>query len=381
MIYGIVGRPGGGKSYEAVAFQVLPALKEGRKVITNLPLQIEHFVAVLGEEVRELISVVDGQLTQFGSMERPFSQVAHYQDEWRNERGQGPLYVVDEAHMTLPNKNLNTEILEWYSLHRHYGVDIILVTQNLRKIHRDIKDMIEVTYYCAKNTALGSNNTYTRKVRSGANGDVVNTSIRKYEQAYFPFYKSHTASNSSVTEAMAADIVPIWKRWPVIGSVIFIVAGLFIMVWAFSPQDETDSIEEFPTVETVQVPAASPVPDGTPVKESQVENVSEWFGPLDGFKFFVTGYSKQLAYVHHKSSSQLVDDLSFYRIYIDVYDNNNKLFSLDQIALQEMGYHFKVLADCVYQVTWESLDQVVTCGEIKKDNQPDLFGDALPISI
>jgi len=45
MIYGIVGRPGGGKSYEAVAFQVIPALKSGRKVITNLPLQIEHFVA------------------------------------------------------------------------------------------------------------------------------------------------------------------------------------------------------------------------------------------------------------------------------------------------------------------------------------------------
>ena len=378
MIYGIVGRPGGGKSYEAVAFQVLPALKEGRKVITNLPLQIDHFVAVLGEEVRELISVVDGQLTDFGSMERPFSQVAHYQDEWRNEQGQGPLYVVDEAHMTLPNKNLNTEILEWYSLHRHYGVDIILVTQNLRKIHRDIKDMIEVTYYCAKNTALGSNNTYTRKVRSGANGDVVNQSIRKYEQAYFPFYKSHTASNSSVTEAMAADIVPIWKRWPVIGSVIFILLGVGLMVWAFSPKDKTVPAEESTPVETVQVPAASPVPDGTPTKESKVD---EWFGPLDGFKFFVTGYSKQIAYVRYKSSNQLDDDLSFYRIYIDVYDKKMKLFSLDQIALQEMGYHFKVLADCVYQVSWEGLERVVTCGELKKENQPDLFGDALPISI
>ncbi|WP_086969828.1 zonular occludens toxin domain-containing protein [Vibrio coralliirubri] len=376
MIYGIVGRPGGGKSYEAVAFQVLPALKEGRKVITNLPLQIEHFVTVLGEEVRPLIMVVDGKLNDFGSMERPFSKVADYSDEWKNEKGQGPLFVVDEAHMTLPNKNLNTEILEWYSLHRHYGVDIILVTQNLRKIHRDIKDMIEVTYYCAKNTALGSNNTYTRKVRSGANGDVVNTSIRKYEKAYFPFYKSHTASSSSVTEAMASDIVPLWKRWPVIGSVLFLTFGVGLSIWAFSPKEQNELPEQEQIVVSAGTPATQTVPSGIPVKEAK--NNNDWFGPLDSFKFFVTGYSKQIAYIRHRSSNRIDNDLSFYKIYIDVYDKNQKLFSLDQIGLQEIGYQFEVLAECVYQVTWENVDRIITCGEVAKDKSPDLFSEALP---
>lgn len=375
MIYGIVGRPGGGKSYEAVAYQVLPALKEGRKVITNLPLQIDHFAAVLGEDVRDLIVVIDGQLNDFGSMERPFSKVADYNDQWRNDKGQGPLYVVDEAHMTLPNKNLNTEILEWYSLHRHYGVDIILVTQNLRKIHRDIKDMIEVTYYCAKNTALGSNSTYTRKVRSGANGDVVNTSIRKYEQAYFPFYKSHTASNSSVTEAMAADIVPLWKRWPVIGSTIFLIVGISILGWSFS-DEENDALEKVQPVETVGTSAAQSVPEGTPVKETK--NNNDWFGPLDSFKFFVTGYSKQIAYIRYRSSNRINNELSFYKIYIDVYDNNQKLFSLDQIGLQEIGYKFEVLAECVYQVTWDNVDRIITCGEVTKDKSSDLLSEVLP---
>ncbi|WP_370686155.1 zonular occludens toxin domain-containing protein, partial [Vibrio parahaemolyticus] len=31
-----------------------------------------------------------------------------------------------------------------------------MLTQNIRKVHRDIKDMIEVTYRCTKNTAMGS---------------------------------------------------------------------------------------------------------------------------------------------------------------------------------------------------------------------------------
>ncbi|MFA0570311.1 zonular occludens toxin domain-containing protein [Vibrio gallaecicus] len=380
MIYGIVGRPGGGKSYEAVAFQVIPALKSGRKVITNLPLQIEHFVAVLGEEVRDLIVVIDGQLNDFGSVERPFSKVSDYSDEWRNEKGQGPLYVVDEAHMTLPNRSLNTEILEWYSLHRHYGVDIILVTQNLRKIHRDIKDMIEVTYKCAKNTALGSNNTYTRKVLSGANGDTVNTSIRKYEQAYFPFYKSHTASNSSVTEAMAADIVPLWKRWPVIGSILFFIVGISITVYAWTPKKPTHPSAPDTKHEITQqsgTPAPEAIPDGTPVKDSKD---SEWFGPLDSFNFFAAGYAKQIAYIRHRSSNRTIDDLTFYRIYIDVYDKNSKLFTLDQTELQQIGYGFKVLTDCVYQLSWEGVDKIVTCGEVDKNQKPDLFGDALPFS-
>ncbi|MDK9764908.1 assembly protein [Vibrio sp. D420a] len=378
MIYGIVGRPGGGKSYEAVAYHVLPALKEGRKVITNLPLQIDHFAAVLGDEVRQLIVVVDGKLNDFGSMERPFSKVSDYEDDWRNTKGQGPLFVVDEAHMTLPNRNLNTEILEWYSLHRHYGVDIILVTQNLRKIHRDIKDMIEVTYYCAKNTALGSNNTYTKKVRSGANGDVVNTSIRKYEQAYFPFYKSHTASNSSVTEAMAADIVPLWKRWPVIGSLLFMVLGIALSVWAFSPKESPKVMQ--PTAPQVKK-VTEAVPAGTPTKEVKANN--DWFGPLDNFHFFATGYSKQIAYVSYRTSSQINDELSFYKIYIDVYDKQQKLFSIEHIDLQEMGYKFTVLAECVYQITWDGIDRIVTCGKIEEEKAraPDLFDSALPIDI
>ncbi|MBM5249686.1 assembly protein, partial [Vibrio parahaemolyticus] len=156
MIYAIAGRPGGGKTYEAVAYHIIPAIKEGRKVITNITLNIEWFVKIFGEDVRDLIKIVDGRLTDFGSTSRPFSQIQDYSDEWRNEKGQGPLYVVDEAHMSLPSRGLPAAILEWFSIHRHYGVDIILLTQNIRKVHRDIKDMIEVTYRCTKNTAMGS---------------------------------------------------------------------------------------------------------------------------------------------------------------------------------------------------------------------------------
>ena len=43
MINLTLGQPGGGKSYEAVAFHIIPAIEQGRKVITNLALKIDVF--------------------------------------------------------------------------------------------------------------------------------------------------------------------------------------------------------------------------------------------------------------------------------------------------------------------------------------------------
>ncbi|MBX5670353.1 zonular occludens toxin domain-containing protein [Pseudomonas aeruginosa] len=47
MINLILGQPGGGKSHEAVVYHVVPALNQGRKVITNLALDMDKFKAFL----------------------------------------------------------------------------------------------------------------------------------------------------------------------------------------------------------------------------------------------------------------------------------------------------------------------------------------------
>ncbi|WP_250637543.1 zonular occludens toxin domain-containing protein [Pseudomonas sp. TCU-HL1] len=48
----MLGQPGGGKSYESVAFHVIPAVVEqGRRVITNLPLALDVW-RVIGRAAR-----------------------------------------------------------------------------------------------------------------------------------------------------------------------------------------------------------------------------------------------------------------------------------------------------------------------------------------
>ncbi|EGR3246576.1 assembly protein, partial [Vibrio parahaemolyticus] len=363
---------------EAVAYHIIPAIKDGRKVITNITLNIDWFVKIFGEHVRDLIKIVDGRLTDFGSTSRPFSQIGDYSDEWRNEKGQGPLYVVDEAHMSLPSRGLPASILEWFSIHRHYGVDIILLTQNIRKVHRDIKDMIEVTYRCTKNTAMGSSNSYTKKVQDGCNGEVVNTSIRSYKSEYFPFYKSHSQSNKHVQEAQAKDIRPFWKRWPVIGTALLLGVGLPINIMAWWPESEKapEPVKQQNT--NVEIPAGTPTAQGTaaPAKKKPKSD----FGPLDGYDFFITGYAKQIALTTSlKSMGELNRDLTFYKIYVDVYDGTDKLFSFNHLDLVKIGYQFEVLSDCVYRVTWEDSERIFTCGQREKPT--DILQQNIPVQI
>ena len=47
----MTGRPGSGKSYEAVAYAIMPALAAGRRVVTNIPLDIQTIGVILAKQI------------------------------------------------------------------------------------------------------------------------------------------------------------------------------------------------------------------------------------------------------------------------------------------------------------------------------------------
>jgi len=381
MIYGIVGKPGGGKSYEAVVYHIIPSLSKGRKVITNLPLNVELLVKTFGEDVRDLIVVIDGKLNDFGSTRRPFSNIEDYNDGWRNKDGQAALYVIDEAHLVLPTRGCNVPILEWYSMHRHLGIDIILITQNFRKLNRDVKDMIELTYSCQKNTAFGSPNSYTQKVRSGAAGETVNTSQRRYKDSYFPFYQSHTSSNKAVQEAYASDVKSIWKTWPFIGSLIMMLLSIAILSTLFF--DDEPVVEQVVSVDSsgsgVDVTSDNSSPNSSSDGFNQTYEVvagSEFvgdFGPLIQYDFYVTGHMIQSKFDRNGNTVTYLSDGSFDVVFISVYLNDKFMFKTDSNNLKDLGYVFSSLSECVYALDYEGYRRVITCApEIKKSDKSAL---------
>ncbi|MBF4497577.1 zonular occludens toxin domain-containing protein [Vibrio vulnificus] len=387
MIYAIVGRPRSGKSYESVAFHIIPAIKKGRRVVTNIPLNIEYFVKIFGDHVRGLIKVVDAQFNNYGSMDRPFSKFEDYIDDWRDENNVGPLFVIDEAHMVIPSRVNDSRILEFYSMHGHYGIDIIILTQNLRKIHADIRAMIEMTYYTAKNTAFGSDKTYTKKVRIGDTREVINEEQRRYKKEYFKFYQSHTQSSGAVTEEKAADITPIWKRWPFWMSAVFLLTSVFMGFYFYSKATKDKPAPEHQSQPTEQVETPV-IPDGQPSADSNASSSSpaartnsSKFGPMGEFDMFVTGYSKQIARVRKRAFAEIDTDLTFYRIYIKVYQDKRFMFSFDHTQLQDMGYIFEPLAECVYRITWGESERILTCvdeQELQREEDKQRVFAAIP---
>ena len=100
MINLLIGTQGSGKSYEAVVFHIIPAIEKGRQVITNLPLNIEHFRAVFGDEKSNLIKLV--KPTQDNPI--PFKTIKDFGDPWRMDGNNpiGSLYVIDECQRCFP---------------------------------------------------------------------------------------------------------------------------------------------------------------------------------------------------------------------------------------------------------------------------------------
>jgi zona occludens toxin len=388
MINGIAGKPGGGKSYEAVKNHVIPALEQKRKVVTNLPLQIEHFESVYGAEIAELIEVVEYNFHEYGTT-RPFSQAEDFlkYDDWKNEKGQGVFFVIDECHLSMPNGKVTpqtTALLEYLSMHRHYGHDILLITQNFKKVHRDIRDMVNLVYRAIKKSFNGQDSEYILKIHEGCTTTVVNTKERAYESHVFKFYKSHTMSNQSVVEATTQDITPWWKSGLMYGAMGMGGLFLLILIWFLTlvfgsdePKEDTKpKINKSKEVERKSIPVESIEPRtrqsraGTyvganvgsnanikPFKEpiKAPKQFSEYEDMVEKSKSFHPFYKVDLAV------SGFAEDYNFKIVYFSARQNGQHVFTISNKDLALAGYSVKVLGECAVKISYFDYQDFLTC--------------------
>jgi zona occludens toxin len=202
----ITGRPGSGKSYEATAFHILPALKAGRHVITNMPLSLESFAKINPDFVARI-----HLLHPTSENLRPFSRIEDYTryQELHSAEGLGAFYCIDEAHMCIPagNKNTEKDVREWYALHRHYAADVVIMTQSVRKLNKEICDMVRLHIQLAKNDVLGFHHRYRRFVRDGVGGELMSKGANvKYDKQFFGLYQTHTGKAGVETHSKEKTI-------------------------------------------------------------------------------------------------------------------------------------------------------------------------------
>lgn len=373
MIHGISGKPGGGKSYEAVVSHIIPIVtKDKRKVVTNLPLNVDRFCSVYGEYCRELIEVVDGQFHNYGG-ERPFSKKDHYlqYENWVNEKGQKVYFFIDECHLAMPTGGTEKELCEFFSMHRHYGFDIMLITQNFRKVNRDIKDMVVNHYRAIKKSMMGQDNKYILKVHDGAtstNSSVVATHERVYEKKFFSFYQSHTKSESSVDEATSNDIEKWYKHWTIKASIGVFILAFFVLSGQLSKDKQPTSTDSEQVVDTAVNAAASPLgsqQQSRPQNHVPVPEVPKTLRDIEYEKMIARSKSFHPFYKVNLSISGNAEYNDSGRRanihYFSASQNGQHVFTLKTSDLMRAGYDVRVLTECAVRIRYYDYEDFITC--------------------
>ncbi len=360
MINLLLGAPGSGKSFEAVTYHILPALDRGRAVVTNLPLNVQEIKAIV-PNVESLLTVKVPTLKN----PRPFSLLEDYDSVWKDEAtGQGCLYVIDECHFALPRGATRREVEEWYSMHRHLGVDVLLITQSYGKVSKPIIDLIQAVYRVRKNIALGSSTSYVRKVQDGVRGEVVNTSIRKYNPTFFKYYKSHTLSNSDINESGSSDIKPIWSHW---SFKLALVLFVFMIYWVSThnvnplapPSPKPVAVKTLAQSSVQQTalshpvaPSSSPQLVSAPSSQSSKAQVSakEEDHPFYGLSLHLLGYVS-------RGEKRLYQIVAAY--------NGQPSFLITSDDLIASGYSFDFKTECLAHISFGDFARYITCDSPK----------------
>jgi zona occludens toxin len=135
MIYLYTGTPGSGKSCHTMK-DIIFKLQHGGNVIANFPVDISKIKKVTGK----FVFMPDKDLTV--KFLKDFARENH-----KKGKESQTLLIFDEAQSTFNSREYQrSDRKDWnmfFSLHRHIGYNVILITQNDRLLDRQIRCLVE----------------------------------------------------------------------------------------------------------------------------------------------------------------------------------------------------------------------------------------------
>ncbi len=255
------GRPRSGKSYSVVKNVILPSLREGRHVYTNIPLtQIAH-------------DEFPGQIHQF---EKDWFKDPKLVESFPV----GSVVVLDELWRRWPQGlRANNAIFadkEFLAEHGH-SVDekgnttrVVLVTQDLSQIASWVRDLVDKTYRTTKLDAVGADNRFKVEIYEGCvtgqkppKSQMISQILdNKYEEKYYRYYKSATKSETGDVgnEKRADKRATVWRSPGFIISMCFAGFALIVGPWmaynyvSSKLHPDTKEPEQVAQAETVNPP-------------------------------------------------------------------------------------------------------------------------------
>lgn len=361
------GLPGSGKSYEAVVKHIIPAIESGRKVyarmdgfdkdeclqkiatLINLDLEdVKHkLICVLPEDVYKIDKIVeDNSLVVIDEIARYWSQ--------KGKRS-----------------NVSESISDFVKEHRHRGIDILAMDQDLRDVNSLWRRRVDRKFVFMKLDVLGAKNNYKWKMYKAISGEtfeLVGKGAGKYDSKYFGTYDSHVSVDIG-SENYKDDRSVIWKR-PLFKFGIPVVFAIFIIVpWYIIRQFNPETSSLIPDVikqqEIKSKQGAIPVVSAVHTPQTSIQTLA---GQQDQKKLPPDDYVASFVSLGNRIrlvSVIISKDREPY-VVIEFRDDSLRVKErLDNYMLQSLGWYVQVV----------SLKLV----KVKKPGQVDLIATSWPI--
>lgn len=199
------GRPRHGKSYNSVANVIIPSIKSGRTVVTNVVLNKDVIFSDFPDA--NIITI---------PFDIDYSSSAKYFN--RDLYPAGSVYVIDEGAKLFPTglkvQNVPSSLLLFFSEHGHsvgadgYASEIFVLCQDNSQLAKFIRDLVDTTYHHVKLDKHGFSDRFRVDIYDGSvnasstNKKPLESKVGAYSSDIYKYYKSHTQKSELADTAL-----------------------------------------------------------------------------------------------------------------------------------------------------------------------------------
>lgn len=197
MIYAICGTPGSFKSCYAVQNFVLPALKKGRMVYTNIeglsPAHIATYYDLDPIEVEQNLQILGRVYDDDGKWHEDVDKIRRFYEDLPINA----LVIIDEAQNYFSSRDFkegfSADLIPWLTKHRHLGNDVVWITQNIESVDITFRRNTHLTYALRRAENLGMKNAAFNYIFDRADLDRRHLARKMYrpDPTIFKLYSSY----------------------------------------------------------------------------------------------------------------------------------------------------------------------------------------------
>ena len=159
MIYAVCGSPGSYKSVHVLEKYIIPALRKGRQVYTNIenisPLHIATYFDLSPIDCDNNLHVLGLVYDDDGYYHEDPDRIRHFYEDVPNNA----LIVIDEAQNYYSSRDFkeqySKDVISYLTRHRHYGHDLIYITQNIDSVDITFRRNTQITYLLKRAEHVG----------------------------------------------------------------------------------------------------------------------------------------------------------------------------------------------------------------------------------